>query len=188
MDERSVDLERFRGYLTMLARLQVGSRLQGKLGASDVVQQTLVQAVAGMKDFRGRSDAETAAWLRQILARQLANVARDLGRQKRDIARERSLEAALDKSACRLEQFLATHDSSPSQRAQRNEQLWALADALSDLPEAQREAVVLHHLEGWRLEQIAQHLERSPAAVGGLLKRGLRTLRQRLQISGSDAS
>jgi RNA polymerase sigma-70 factor (ECF subfamily) len=165
----------------MLARLQIGSRLQGQLDASDVVQQTLVRALAGLEGFRGRSDAEMAAWLRQILARQLSNAARDMGRQKRDVSRQRSLEAALDQSACRLELFLATDESSPSQKAQRNEQLLELADALAELPEAQREAIVLHHLEHWRLDEIGQRLDRSPAAVAGLIKRGLRALRLRLR-------
>jgi RNA polymerase sigma-70 factor (ECF subfamily) len=178
--ERAADLERFRGYLYMLARLQLGPRLQSKLDASDVVQQTLLQALAGLGQFRGAGDPATAAWLKQILARQLANAARDLARQKRDVTRERSLEMALDQSASRLEHFLAAEQSSPSQKAQRNEQLLQLADALANLPEAQREAIVLHHFERLPLEEIAQQLERTPAAVAGLVKRGLRTLRQRL--------
>lgn len=124
-----------------------------------------------------------AAWLRQILARQLANAARDLRRQKRDVMRERSLEAALDQSASRLEAFLAAADSSPSQKAQRNEQILRLAEALAELPEAQREAVALHHLEQLSLLEIGVRLDRTPAAVAGLIKRGLRALRLRLQES-----
>ena len=181
MNEQAAGLERFRSYLTVLARLQIGSRLQGKLDASDVVQQTLLQALGGLEGFRGRSDAEMAAWLRQILARQLANSVRDLGRQKRDIARERSLQGDLEQSACRLELFLAADQSSPSQKAQRNEQLLELADALAELPEAQREAIVLHYLERWPVDEIGKRLDRSTAAVAGLIKRGLRALRLRLQ-------
>ena len=181
---RATDLERFRGYLYVLAGRHAGRRLQGKADASDVVQQTLVQALAALSQFRGTSDAELAAWLRQILARQLANAARDLGRQKRDITRERSLEAALDQSASRLEVFLAAADSSPSQKAQRNEQLLRLAEALAQLPEAQREAVVLHHLEQKSLEEIGGQMDRTAAAVAGLIKRGLRALRLRLEEPG----
>jgi RNA polymerase sigma-70 factor (ECF subfamily) len=73
-------LERFRAYLHLLARLQMDPRLQGKLDPSDLVQQTLLQALQALDKFRGRSDAELAVWLRQILAHQLANAARDLGR------------------------------------------------------------------------------------------------------------
>jgi RNA polymerase sigma-70 factor (ECF subfamily) len=179
LSDEADGLERFRAYLGLVARLQWGPRLQGKLDASDLVQQTLVQAVAHWKGFRGRSQAEVAAWLRQILARQIANAARDLGRQKRDAARERSLEAAIDQSASRLEAFLAADQSTPSQKAQRGEQLLLLADALVALPEAQREALVLHHLEHETLDQVAQRLGRSPVAVAGLIKRALRGLRLR---------
>ena len=184
MDPENVqvtDLERFRGYLYVLAGRHADRRLQGKVDASDVVQQTLLQALAARSQFRGGSDAELAAWLRKILARQLANAARDFGRQKRDAARERSLEAALDESASRLELVLAVGDSSPSQNAQRNEQFLQLAEALSQLPEAQREAIVLHHLEQQSLEQIGRQTDRTAAAVAGLIKRGLRTLREQLQ-------
>jgi RNA polymerase sigma-70 factor (ECF subfamily) len=138
------DLARFRGYLYVLATRHTGPRLRAKVDASDVVQQTLVQALAALRQYRGTSDAELAAWLRQILARQLSNAARDLGRQKRDMMRQRSLEAALDQSASRLEVFLAAADSSPSQKAQRNEQCLRMAAALAELPEAQRDAIVLH--------------------------------------------
>src|SRR5271165_6303689 len=111
--QRADDLERFRGYLRVIARLQAGPRLQGKFDASDIVQQTLVRALDAFPQLKGESDAAVAAWLREILARQVANTVRDLGRQKRDATRERSLELALDQSASRLEMFLATADPSP---------------------------------------------------------------------------
>jgi RNA polymerase sigma-70 factor (ECF subfamily) len=174
-------LERFIDYLRLLARLQLGSRFQGHLDASDVVQQTLLEAQQKLHQFRGRSEAELAAWLRQILAHNLADAARAQGRAKRDVARQRSLEAALDESSSRLEGWLAAEQSSPSQRAERNEQVVRLAQALAGLPEAQREALVLRHLEGRSLADIAARLGRSPAAVVGLLQRGLKSLRGLLQ-------
>jgi RNA polymerase sigma-70 factor (ECF subfamily) len=66
-------------------------------------------------------------------------------------------------------------------RADRNEQVLLLAEAVAALPEAQREAVTLHHLQGWPLAEVARHLDRTPAAVMGLLHRGLRQLRIRLE-------
>jgi RNA polymerase sigma-70 factor (ECF subfamily) len=174
-------VDRFRNYLHLLARSQLSPRLQAKLDASDVVQQTMLQAVSGLEGFRGRSEAEMAGWLRQILARQIANATRDLGRQKRDLARQRSLETALDQSSSRLEVLLAADQSSPSQQAERSEQVLRVADAVEGLPPAQREAVVLHYLDQWTLDEIARHLDRSPAAVAGLIKRGLRTLRGQLR-------
>ena len=178
--EHAPSLERFRNYLYLLARLQCQRRLQAKVDASDIVQQTMVQALGGLGAFRGRSEAEMAAWLRQILAKHLASVARDLGREKRDVARERSLEAALDQSASRLEVWLAAGDSSPSQKAARSEQVLRLADAMAGLPEAQREAITLHHLQNRTLREIGDQQGRTEAAVAGLIKRGLRTLRGRL--------
>jgi RNA polymerase sigma-70 factor (ECF subfamily) len=173
-------LDRFRSYLLLVARLHFRPRLAAKLDPSDVVQQTLVQALQGWPAFRGTTDAELAAWLRQILRRNLANVARDFGRDKRDLAREQSLEAAVADSSTRLEAWLDDQQSSPSQRAERNEHLLQLADALATLPDAQQEAVMLHHLHGLLIDEIAERMERTPAAVAGLLKRGLQTLREKL--------
>jgi RNA polymerase sigma-70 factor (ECF subfamily) len=174
-------LERFRSYLYLLARLQLNPRFQGKLDASDVVQQTLARALEALDQFRGSGDAEMAAWLRQILTRHLANTLRDLGRGKRDIARERSLEATLTQSSARLEAWLAADQSSPSQRAERNEQVLHLAEAMATLPEAQCEALTLHHLHGWTLEEVSRQIGRSETAVAGLIKRGLKALRRQLQ-------
>src|SRR5687768_1842432 len=112
-DESGRTLERFRAYLRLLARLQLDPRLRPKIDPSDVVQLTLLQAYRGLDGFRGRSDGELAAWLRQILARNLAHAVRDLARARRDAGRERSLEAALDDSAAGLEAFLAADQSSP---------------------------------------------------------------------------
>jgi RNA polymerase sigma-70 factor (ECF subfamily) len=174
-------LEPYRAYLRLLARMHLDRRLQGKLDPSDVVQQTLLQAHQAQGQFRGQTDAELAAWLRQILARNLAHAVRDLGRAKRDVGRERSLEAALDASSARLEAWLAAEQSSPSQQAQRNELVARLAQAMESLPEAQREALVLHYWQGQSLAEIGQQLQRTPAAVAGLLHRGLTQLRAILQ-------
>jgi RNA polymerase sigma-70 factor (ECF subfamily) len=177
-------LERFRAYLELLARLQLDSRVRAKVAPSDVVQQTLLQAYKGLADFRGATEVEAAAWLRRILARNLAHAIRDLGRAKRDVSRERSLEEAVDASSARLGAWLAAEQSSPSHQAARNEQLVLLAQALAELPEAQREAVVQHYWQGRALAEIGEELGRTPAAVAGLLHRGLKWLRGRLQELG----
>jgi RNA polymerase sigma-70 factor (ECF subfamily) len=181
MGEAVAALDRFRSYLLLLARVRLDPKLQGKLDASDVVQQTLLEAHQGSPQFRGHTVGEQAAWLRQILARNLANAVRDLGRGKRDVARERSLQASLDQSASRLEGWLAAEQSSPSQQAERHERAVRLADALVSLPEAQREAVVLRHWQGMSLEAIGKQLNCTTAAVTGLLHRGLKSLRKQLQ-------
>jgi RNA polymerase sigma-70 factor (ECF subfamily) len=177
------DLERFREYLRLLARLKLDRRVQAKLDASDMVQQTLLEAHQALPRFQGSTEAELAGWLRQILARNLANAVRDLGRAKRNAARERSLEAALEGSSARLAGCLAAEQSSPSAPARRHELSVQLARVLAELPEGQREAVVLHYCEGWPLAQIAEHLGKTTGAVGGLLHRGLKELRSRMAES-----
>jgi RNA polymerase sigma-70 factor (ECF subfamily) len=179
----SPNLERYRPYLSLLARVQLAARFREKLDASDIVQQTLLEAHQKRDQYRGHTVAEEAAWLRQMLAHNLADAVRALGRAKRDAALERSLDAALDESSCRLEAWLVAEQSSPSQHAVKNEQLLHLAAALTQLPDAQREAVVLHHLQGWPLAELARHLDRSEPAVAGLLHRGLKRLRELLQES-----
>ena len=165
-----MDLERYRSYLLLLARIRLDRKLRGKLDASDVVQQTMLEAHQAAGSFRGESVAERAAWLRQILARNLANAVRDLTRGKRDVMRERSLQAGLQ--------------SSPSQQAQRHERALLLAQALAALPNQQREAVVLRHFQGSSLADIAEELGTTTAAVTGLLHRGLKNLRKALQDLG----
>jgi RNA polymerase sigma-70 factor (ECF subfamily) len=180
-DKSGPALERYRPYLLLLARLRLDPRLRGKLDASDVVQQTLLEAHQARGQFRGTSEAEEAAWLRQILARNLANAVRDLLRDKRDVRRERSLEAAVEESSRRLDAWLAAEQSSPSERVERREQGVRLATALAALPADQCEALTRHHLEGWQLEEVARHLGRSREAIAGLIKRGLRQLREKLR-------
>jgi RNA polymerase sigma-70 factor (ECF subfamily) len=173
-------LGRFREYLLLLARLQLGDQVRAKFDASDVVQQTLLEAHRKRSQFRGQSEAEMASWLRQMLACNLADAFRAQGRAKRDVAKEKSLEAELDASSARLVGWLAAEQSTPSQQAQGHEEILQLAEALAALPVAQREALFMRHCQGLSLETISLQLGRTRAAVAGLLKRGLMKLRAEL--------
>jgi len=138
----SWDLQRYREYLCLLARLQIGPRLRSKLDPSDVVQQTLLEAFTKRGQFRG-GEAERAAWLRQILAHNLADALRAFGQARRDVGRERPLGATLQESSDRLENWLAADQSSPSQQVMRQELHLRLAAALGQLPEDQRLAICI---------------------------------------------
>ena len=180
-------LAAYRDYLRLLAGVQLDARLRGKLDPSDVVQETLARAHEKGEQFRGRTEAERAAWLRQILANQLAAaVRRYLDAGKRDARRERSLSVAVEDSSARLEALLAADQPSPSQQAVRHEELRRLAEALARLPEDQRQAVELHHLHGLPVEEVARTLGRSQAAAGGLLRRGLKRLRELMREPTGD--
>jgi RNA polymerase sigma-70 factor (ECF subfamily) len=172
----SVDLDYYRDYLLLLARAQLPPRLQAKFGASDVVQQTLLEAHRDLSHFQGDS-GDLAAWLRRILANNLANACRDFERDKRDIRREQPLHQSVEESSARLEAWLADCHSSPSQQAERNEQILRLASALMRLPQEQRRVVELRYLHGTALKAIAELLGKSRSAVAGLLHRGMSELR-----------
>jgi RNA polymerase sigma-70 factor (ECF subfamily) len=161
-----------------MARLHLSPRLAVKMDASDVVQMTMMQAYRALSEFRGRTQQEMAAWLRQILARNVAHAFRDFARQKRNAKLEVSLAAAVDRSSARLEAWLAAEQSSPSQRAERHDDILRMADALERLPQEQREAVELRYWQGWTLAEIAAHQGRTVPSVAGLIHRGLARLRE----------
>jgi RNA polymerase sigma-70 factor (ECF subfamily) len=171
-------LERFREYLYLLARLQMDARWQGKLDLSGVVQQTLLEAHRAWQELRHWDEARQAAWLRRALAHNLTDEVRKLGTARRDVGLERSLDQALEESSARLESWLVDNRSSPSERAERNEQILALAGALARLAPDQRTAVELRHLHGCTLEGVAERMQRSKEAAAKLLFRGLQRLRE----------
>ena len=180
-ETRDWALEKHREYLLLLARLHLSPRLRGKLDPSDVVQQTMLRAHERRDQFRGRDDIELAAWLRRVLQNTMADALREFGAAKRDVAIEQSLEAAIHDSSVRLEVFLRPDLSSPSVHAVRHEELVRLADALAQLPDDQRVAVELHHLHDLSVSEVAEQIGRTEAAAAGLLRRGLKRLRELLK-------
>jgi RNA polymerase sigma-70 factor (subfamily 1) len=171
---------RYEPYLRMLARTQMRKSYQAKVGVSDMVQQAMLQAVQGLDGFRGGNEAEFRGWLRQILARHLCHLDRDMHRDKRDVRREQSMEQRLAQSSLRLEGLLIGRGPSPSQHLLLGENVLRMAEAIERLPPAQRDAIRLHYLAGMKLSEVAEQLDRSPGAVAGLLHRGMKSLREQL--------
>ncbi len=163
---------RYRRYLLFLARTHVEPELYDRLDLEGVVQQTLLEAWRSAPDRAG-----WAGWLRRMLAHNLTDALRQLRAGKRDVGREQALDEQMTASSAKLADFLAAKQSSPSARLQREERAIRVAAALDELPPAQRDALVLQHWHCWSLARIAEHMDRTPAAVAGLLKRGLRQLR-----------
>jgi RNA polymerase sigma-70 factor (ECF subfamily) len=176
---RGLLLQRYANYLALLARTQIGRRLQGKVDAADLVQETCLEAHRDFAQFRGTGEREFVHWLRRILARNLANlVRRYYGTRARDVRLERELALDLDASSKTLGQAPAAPVSTPSQQAARREQAVLLADALQRLPDDYREAIILRHLEGLTFPEVARRLGRSVDSVEKLWARGLARLRQ----------
>jgi RNA polymerase sigma-70 factor (ECF subfamily) len=175
-------LESFRPYLALLARLQIGRRLQGKADPADLVQEAFLEAHRDFPGFRGATEAELAAWLRQILARNVANlVRRYVGTRGRDVRLERRLADELAESSRALERSLAAPSTSPSQRAAAREQAVRLAAALAGLPPDYAEVIVLRHLEGRPFADVAARMGRTQDSVKKLWVRAIARLRETLK-------
>ena len=174
-------LENFTRYLTLLARVQIGRRLQGKVDADDLVQDTFMDAHRQITSFRGTTEAEFIAWLRRILAGQLAQtIRRYLGTKGRDAMLERELAVQLDQSGEILDRGLVASQSTPSQHASRCEQGVILAEALDKLPRDYREVIILRHLEDLPLVEAARRMGRTEDSVQKLWVRALVSLRKQM--------
>jgi RNA polymerase sigma-70 factor, ECF subfamily len=172
-------LARYGNYLGLLARVQVGRRLQGKVDPADLVQETFLEAHRHFPAFRGQSEPEVAAWLRQIMAGVLSNqLRRYLGTQGRDIRLERELAGELDRSSHALDRGLADPGPTPSKLAAGRERAVLLADALKGLPADYAEVVALHHVEGLSFPEVAARTGRSLDSVKQVWMRALGKIRR----------
>ena len=178
MSDSEPQVEKYRPYLHLLARMQIKPAFAAKIDISGIVQQTLFEAVRDTG--RAKEEQELLPWLRKLLANNLRDEVRRWSAMRRDVKREQSLEAALEQSSSQLQALCRSQQSSPSQRAIRSEELLRLAAALAALPDDQRLAVELHHLQGLPLGSIARELDRTKEAVASLLYRALMRLKKEL--------
>jgi RNA polymerase sigma-70 factor (ECF subfamily) len=168
----------YQNYLRLLARTGIDKSLQGKADPSDLVQETLLKAHQHFAQFRGQTEAELAVWLRQILARNLADLVRRYRTAgARQISRERSLETLMTESSNALNNLIAGQGSTPSHSAERREMNVVLADALADLGDDAREVIVLRSIEERNWGEVAEKMGRSQGAVRLLWARALKRLR-----------
>ena len=183
-DDVALELEKFREYLGLLGRMQLDSQLVGKVDVSGVVQLTFLEAVRSEWDKKPKE--ERVGWLRRIFANNLLDEIRKFRTQARDVQREQAIKNAMEQSASRLNHWLASEYSTPSQKAVRAEEELRLVGALACLPSAQRTAIELHHLQGWSLERIGKRLDRPKGAVAALIFRGTTQLRELLRSTEND--
>jgi RNA polymerase sigma-70 factor (ECF subfamily) len=165
----------YRPYLRLLAMRQLPRLVRKRLDASDIVQQTLVDAVRGLPDFRGQSEPEFTAWMMRLLERNLLMSVRNNTVAKRDIRLEQSWTDGSG-SAVLMWHSLAADGSSPMSSVFRGEAALLLAIALEKLPVDQRTAVKLRYIEQLSFQTIADEMSRTLGSVAHLIRRGLETL------------
>jgi RNA polymerase sigma-70 factor, ECF subfamily len=173
-------LARYHAYLEALAAIQVSPRLRSKFGASDIIQETLKEALEGYDRLQAMGEAERRLYLRKMLLNNLRDQIDRFTAQGRDVSRERPLVEEAEASSVRVGQWLAREESPPLERMERHERAERLLEALAELPERERQAVVLQRFHGWKLQEIAAELGCTVGAVAGLQARGLRRLRDLL--------
>jgi len=172
-------LEMYRHYLTMIVSMEIDGPFQQKFSPSDVVQETFLQAHRGFGDFVGRGEPELLAWLRKILASQLAMKIRHHRTAGRDVYRERQLGIVIEESAVTLSEIFSQRKT-PSSSAIRRERAVLLADALAHLPDDYRQVIVLRHLRGHSLVEVAQQMDRSYESVKKLWQRAVKQMQELL--------
>ena len=171
-------LQLYDNYLKLLARGWLDTQLRVKVDASDVVQETMIKAHQRFEQFRGSTEAELTAWLRQIMSRNLTDLARRYKlAQARDVGRERPLEAQLGETSQVLGALLQAPGDSPSEAARGRELAVILADALAELEGDQCEIVILRGLFQLSWDEVADRMGRSAGAVRMVWTRALARLK-----------
>lgn len=189
-DQRSLGklLSSYERYLKLLAQGQLGQALRSKVDASDIVQETFLEAHRSIGRFDGTSGEQFIGWLKAILATRLANTIRHyVGTQARDIRLEECIYQSLDQSSISLGSILADPRSSPSQQVVGKEQSQLVAEAILRLPHDYREVIVMRHLEGMTFPEIASSMNRSVDSVEKLWLRGMAKLKQEFKEEIHDA-
>lgn len=182
-DEAARDelFEKCRSYVGLVARTQVESWMRAKVDASDLVQQTLLEAHRGFARFQGQTEAEWLAWLRQILSHNTVDFIRRYRTDKRRIGREVPLNSPGNGAISSLFRDPPDDGETPSRILAEQEQEIELANAITQLSEDHREVIVLRNLQRLPFDEVARRMQRSRPAVQMLWMRAVRRLEQILR-------
>jgi RNA polymerase sigma-70 factor (ECF subfamily) len=174
-------LEACRAYLLRIANEGVAADVQAKGGASDLVQETFLEAHRDFARFHGNTEADLLAWLRCLLLNNVANFARCYRTGKRQVGREVPLER--DDSSGAGEGGFVANTSSPSMEAMAHEKAEAVAQALERLPEDCRRVITLRNQERREFDEIGRLMERSADAARRLWSRAIERLQHELETT-----
>lgn len=170
-------LQLYQNYLNVLATTQLDRRLRRRMSTSDLVQETMMAAHRDFGQFRGGSEGELLAWLRQILSNCLSHaVEKNIHAQKRDMRREIAIEQVaekLDDSMARMSNVFADKAATPSQIAGQKELAAELSDQLAKLKPSYRDVIVYRNLQGLSFVEIADRMEIQSGAARMLWTRAI---------------
>lgn len=176
-----------RSYVGIVARACVEGKLRKKVDASDLVQQTLLEAHRGLNNFRGETEAEWLGWLKRILANNATDYVRQFhGTEKRRLSREVPMRVSVPGLTGSFTREPSDPGDSPSQCVQRRERELEVAAAVEKLPEDYREVVLLRNLQRLPFNEVAERMGRTRPAVQMLWLRALRQLESMLSEPGHE--
>ncbi len=176
-----------RSYLGVVARAQVETWLRAKVDASDLVQQTLLEAHRDFDRFDGATGGEWLAWLRRILAHNAADFVRHYkGTAKRQIRREVALAAPGGRSSLAPMAEPAAQDKSPSQQVVQQDDELRLAAAIGELSPDHAEVVMLRNLQRLPFDEVARRMGRTRPAVQMLWMRAIKRLQKQMRTEDDD--
>jgi RNA polymerase sigma-70 factor, ECF subfamily len=162
-------LDYYRPYLVVLSQNQIGPKLAVRCDPDDIVQETMADAHRGFPNFRGASELEFTAWIKQIHYNNLRDKIRTIPRPGSPA------EGPIDDA-----NEPPDDATTASRRVIRGENALRLAHRLQQLPETQCEAIRLRYFEGLQVQEIAERMGKTISAAAGLIKRGLQGLRDNM--------
>jgi RNA polymerase sigma-70 factor (ECF subfamily) len=163
--------------------MQLDPRLRRRFDSSDLVHEAFAKAHEKQKKFKGTTEAQFVKWLKRIVENAVWDKYREHTAAKRDIRREEDLQQVVSESSVRLEKFVAAGEATPGQLLDQHERELEVAAALEQLPDDQRDAIILRHVHGLSLDQAAAQMGRSEKAVSHLVSRARKRLREILDLN-----